>query len=37
MNFQDMPGLKDGYPWVVVLSIIVLAGCIIIFKKKHIL
>lgn len=37
MNFRDMPGLEDGYPFVVVLSIIVIAGCIFIFKKKHIL
>ena len=37
MNFRDMPGLKDGYPWVVGLSVIVVLGCIFIFKKKHIL
>ena len=37
MNFQNMPGLKDGYPWVVVLSVVVIVGCIIIFKRKHII
>ncbi len=37
MNFQNMPGLKDGYPWVVALSVVVIVGCIIIFKKKHII
>lgn len=37
MNFENMPGLKDGYPGVVIISIIVIAGCIFIFKKKHIL
>ena len=37
MNFRDMPGLEDGYPGVVVLSIIVIVGCIIMFKKKHII
>ena len=37
MNFKDMPGLENGYPAVVVLSIVVIVGCILIFKKKHIL
>ena len=37
MNFKDMPGLDDGFPFVVVLSIVVIVGCIIIFKKKHII
>ena len=37
MNFKDMPGLDNGFPFVVVLSIVVIVGCIIIFKKKHIL
>lgn len=37
MNFQNMPGLRDGYPRVVLLSVVVILGCIIIFKKKHIL
>ena len=31
MNFKDMPGLEDGFPFVVVLSIVVIVGCIIIF------
>ena len=37
MNFKNMPGLENGYPGVVILSVIVIAGCIMIFKKKHIL
>lgn len=37
MNFRDMPGLKDGYPWVVALSIVVILICLYIFKKKHII
>lgn len=37
MNFQNMPGLKDGYPWVVALSVVVIVGCIIIFKRKNII
>lgn len=37
MNFQNMPGLKDGYPWVVALSIVVILICLFIFKKKHII
>lgn len=37
MNFQNMPELEHGYPGVIVLSIIVLAVCIIIFKKKKML
>lgn len=37
MNFKNMPGLEDGYPWVIALSVIVVIICIIIFKKKHIL
>lgn len=37
MNFKNMPGLQDGYPWVVLLSVIVLVVCIFLFKKKHIL
>lgn len=37
MNFKDMPGLEDGFPFVVVLSVSVIVGCIVIFKKKHIL
>lgn len=37
MNFENMPELKHGYPFVIAVSIIVLAICIIIFKKKKIL
>ena len=37
MNFQNMPELEHGYPFVIVLSIIVLTICIIIFKKKKII
>lgn len=34
MNFVDMPGLKNGYPVVVALSVAVVVGIIIWFKKK---
>ena len=37
MNFQNMPELKHGYPGVILLSLIVVAVCIIFFKKKKIL
>lgn len=37
MNFKDMPGLEDGYPFIVILSIAVILVCVLIFKKKHIL
>lgn len=37
MNFQNMPELENGYPFVIVLSLVVLAICIILFKKKKIL
>ena len=37
MNFKDMPGLDNGYPLIVALSIVVIIGCLIIFKKKHII
>lgn len=37
MNFENMPELKHGYPFVIVLSVIVLTICIIIFKKKKII
>lgn len=36
MNFENMPELEHGYPFVIALSIIVLTICIIIFKKKKI-
>lgn len=34
MNFQNMPELKSGYPFVIVLSILVVVLCVLIFKKK---
>ena len=37
MNFKDMPGLENGYPLIVALSIVVIIVCLIIFKKKHII
>lgn len=37
MNFRDMPGLDNGYPWVVGLSVLVILICIFIFRKKHII
>ena len=37
MNFKNMPELENGYPGVIALSIIIVAVCIIIFKKKKIL
>ena len=36
MNFQNMPELQNGYPGVIVLSLIVVILCIYIFKKKKI-
>lgn len=37
MNFQNMPELEKGYPYVIVLSIVVLIICVIIFKRKKFL
>ncbi len=37
MNFENMPELKHGYPFVVMLSLVVIFVCIWIFKKKKIL
>ncbi len=37
MNFKNMPELEKGYPFVILLSLVVICGCIFIFKKKHIL
>lgn len=37
MNFENMPELEEGYPGVIMLSLVVIAGCIYIFKKKKIL
>ena len=36
MNFQNMPELANGYPGVIILSLIVVGICIFIFKKKDI-
>ena len=36
MNFQNMPELANGYPGVILLSIIVVVSCIVIFKIKKI-
>lgn len=36
MNFENMPELKNGYPFVISLSLVVVAVCIILFKKKKI-
>lgn len=37
MNFQNMPELANGYPFVIGLSLIVIAIIIFIFKKRKIL
>lgn len=37
MNFQNMPELEHGYPFIIIVSILVVLGCIWIFKKKKIL
>ena len=37
MNFRNMPELENGYPGIIILSLVVIAGCIFIFKKKKIL
>lgn len=37
MNFENMPELKSGYPWIIMLSIAVVIICIIIFKRKKML
>ena len=37
MNFQNMPELTRGYPFVIVLSLVVIAIILIIFKKRKIL
>lgn len=36
MNFRNMPELANGYPGVIVLSLIVVIVCVVIFKKKRI-
>lgn len=37
MNFDHMPELEHGYPAIIVVSILVVIGCILLFKKKKIL
>lgn len=37
MNFENMPELKNGYPHVIALSLIVVAVIIFIFKKRKII
>lgn len=37
MNFENMPELEKGYPWIIALSIAVVIICIIIFKRKKML
>ncbi|MGN0608089.1 MAG: CorA family divalent cation transporter [Oscillospiraceae bacterium] len=37
MNFEHMPELENGYPWIIGLSIAVVIICIIIFKWKKML
>ncbi len=37
MNFENMPELEDGYPAIILVSLIVVIICLIIFKKKKIL
>lgn len=37
MNFENMPELAHGYPYVAVISILVVIVCICIFKKKKII
>lgn len=37
MNFENMPELKEGYPIVILASVIVVIICIMVFKKKKIL
>lgn len=37
MNFKHMPELENGYPGVILLSLVVIIGCILFFKKKKML
>ncbi len=37
MNFENMPELESGYPFVIILSLVVIIICIWIFRKKKIL
>lgn len=36
MNFQNMPELENGYPGVIILSLIVVIACIVVFRIKKI-
>ena len=39
MNFSNMPELHwaGGYPMVILLSLLIVTGCVILFKKKRFL
>jgi len=37
MNFNNMPELNGGYPVIIAVSVLVVLGCLFIFKKKHLL
>lgn len=37
MNFENMPELKNGYPHVIALSMIVVGIIILVFKKRKII
>lgn len=37
MNFRNMPELENGYPGVILLSLVVVACCVFFFKKKKML
>ena len=34
MNFENMPELQKGYPWVIFVCLAIIIFCIIIFKKR---
>lgn len=37
MNFENMPELENGYPWVIFLSVLIVVTVIIVFKIKKII
>ncbi|MGN1417067.1 MAG: CorA family divalent cation transporter [Oscillospiraceae bacterium] len=37
MNFENMPELESGYPWIILLSIAVVIICVVFFKRKKML
>lgn len=37
MNFENMPELEKGYPYIILLSVAVVIICVIIFKRKKML